>query len=100
MTGGDGQKDSGTASAPQHEEEPPAPPAAEQAPVAKKTARAEMQEKAEEDAFTPSGPARKIVSVPTPETNKASAQNAATGDDVQNKIAALQRQLSDLTKKA
>ena len=42
---------------------------------------------------------KKLVAVPTPETTKATAQNAS-GDDVQNKIAALQRQLSELAKKA
>jgi len=102
MPGSDGQKDHGEmpGAASHPEEESPAPPA-EQSAAAKKSSRTEMQEKAEEDAFTPSanmGSSRKIVSVPTPETNKASAQNAATGDDVQNKIAALQRQLSDITK--
>jgi wobble nucleotide-excising tRNase len=63
--------------------------------------RDDVQDKNEEDAFTPSvniKPARKIVSVPTPETSKASAQSTVSGEDVQNKIAALQRQLSDLTK--
>ena len=82
-------------------EEVQAAPSPESQPAAKKQSRADIQEKAEEDAFTPSAnisPARKIVSVPTPETAKAAAQNNASGDDVQNKIAALQRQLSDLTK--
>jgi polyhydroxyalkanoate synthesis regulator protein len=79
----------------------PSPAAAPEPSPARKQSRAEAQEKAEEDAFTPSAnlsPAKKIVSVPTPETSRAAAQNPASGDDVQNKIAALQRQLSDLTK--
>ncbi len=41
---------------------------------------------------------RKLSAVPTPETSKAAAQNAASGDDVQSKIAALQRQLSELAR--
>ena len=41
---------------------------------------------------------KKLAAVPTPETTKATAQSAASGDDVQNKIAALQRQLSELAK--
>jgi polyhydroxyalkanoate synthesis repressor PhaR len=65
-----------------------------------KHSRAEIQEKAEEDAFTPSAnlsPKRIVQPVPTPETTKA-VQSATGGEDVQNKIAALQRQLSDLAK--
>ncbi|MDE1900869.1 MAG: polyhydroxyalkanoate synthesis repressor PhaR [Alphaproteobacteria bacterium] len=63
----------------------------------------DLQEKAEEAAFTPSiksGPAKKgPTAIPTPETTKAAAAQApVTGDEVQNKIAALQRQLSDLAK--
>jgi polyhydroxyalkanoate synthesis repressor PhaR len=65
--------------------------------------KAEAQEAAEEAAFTPSAsvsPIKKVTPIPTPETAKAAAQNAnANGSgDVQNKIAALQRQLSDLAK--
>lgn len=41
-----------------------------------------------------------VAAVPTPETTKATAQNAVSGEEVQNKIAALQRQLSELAKKA
>jgi len=44
-----------------------------------------------------SRPAKKLVAVPTPETTKAS-HRSISGEDVQNKIAALQRQLSDLAK--
>ncbi len=44
-----------------------------------------------------SRPAKKLVAVPTPETSKAS-HRSISGEDVQNKIAALQRQLSDLAK--
>ncbi len=40
---------------------------------------------------------KKPVAVPTPETTKA-AQKSVSGEDVQNKIAALQRQLSELAK--
>ncbi|MDE2030066.1 MAG: polyhydroxyalkanoate synthesis repressor PhaR [Alphaproteobacteria bacterium] len=76
-----------------------APAETEAAAPASKT---DAQEKAEEDAFTPSpslsAPKKKPMIVPTPESDKAVAQNAVTGDDVQNKIAALQRQLSDLAK--
>ena len=55
---------------------------------------------AEEKAEKPSNvAAKKIAPVPTPETAKAmAAQSNVTGEDVQNKIAALQRQLSDLAK--
>lgn len=52
------------------------------------------QEKAEEAAFTPSS---KITPMPTPATTQAT-QSAASGEEVQNKIAALQRQLADLAK--
>jgi polyhydroxyalkanoate synthesis repressor PhaR len=65
-----------------------------------KPSKAEMQEKAEEDAFTPASnlsTMKKVTPMPTPETARAS-QNSGTGEDVQNKIAALQRQLSDLAK--
>lgn len=41
---------------------------------------------------------KKLAAVPTPETTKATAHSAVSGDDVQNKIAALQRQLSELAK--
>jgi polyhydroxyalkanoate synthesis repressor PhaR len=67
---------------------------------ASKPSKAESQEKAEEDAFSPSPSVtamKKITPMPTPETARASS-SASTGDDVQNKIAALQRQLSDLAK--
>jgi polyhydroxyalkanoate synthesis repressor PhaR len=43
-------------------------------------------------------PKKKLTAVPTPETTKATAQNAVSGEDVQNKIAALQRQLSELAR--
>lgn len=61
-------------------------------PAASATAVEEEAEQAAEGAFTPS------VSMPTPATEQA-AQSASTGDDVQNKIAALQRQLADLAKR-
>jgi polyhydroxyalkanoate synthesis repressor PhaR len=41
---------------------------------------------------------KKLMAVPTPETAKATAQKAVSGEEVQNKIAALQRQLSELAK--
>jgi len=66
----------------------------------KAASRAEAQEAAEEAAFTPSATSassKKVTQMPTPETSKA-AQSNVTGEDVQNKIAALQRQLSDLAK--
>lgn len=67
-----------------------------QAGDASKAQAADEQEKAAEAAFTPSAPgAPNVTSMPTPATDKASA---ASGDDVQNKIAALQRQLADLAK--
>jgi polyhydroxyalkanoate synthesis repressor PhaR len=65
-----------------------------------KPSKAEIQERAEEDAFTPSSSIsqmKKVMPMPTPQTSKAS-QSSPSGDDVQNKIAALQRQLSDLAK--
>jgi hypothetical protein len=41
---------------------------------------------------------KKLTAMPTPETAKATAQKAASNEDVQNKIAALQRQLSELAR--
>lgn len=41
---------------------------------------------------------KKLTAVPTPETKKVVQQNGASGEDVQSKIAALQRQLSELAK--
>jgi len=41
---------------------------------------------------------KKPTVVPTPETTKAAAQKAVSGEEVQNKIAALQRQLSELAR--
>ncbi|MBV8061173.1 MAG: polyhydroxyalkanoate synthesis repressor PhaR [Alphaproteobacteria bacterium] len=52
----------------------------------------DVAEQAAEGAFTPS------VAMPTPATQQAS-QTAPGGEDVQNKIAALQRQLADLAKR-
>ena len=98
---GGAQKEGAKAGDSDSTDEDPAPASASTDTI---RSRAEAQEKAEEDAFTPSAnlnAGRKIVSVPTPETNKATAQGGAQaggGDDVQNKIAALQRQLSDLSK--
>jgi polyhydroxyalkanoate synthesis repressor PhaR len=64
-----------------------------------KASRVDSQEAAEEAAFTPStSTGKKVTPMPTPETARAAAQSSVTGDDVQNKIAALQRQLSDLAK--
>ncbi len=56
---------------------------------------AEDQEEAAEAAFTPSAPSN-VSPMPTPATTQASS--SPSGDDVQNKIAALQRQLADLAK--
>ncbi|MFY9287204.1 MAG: polyhydroxyalkanoate synthesis repressor PhaR [Alphaproteobacteria bacterium] len=56
---------------------------------------ASEQERAEEAAFTP---ASNITPMPTPATNQAS-QSQTSGEDVQNKIAALQRQLAEMNKK-
>jgi polyhydroxyalkanoate synthesis repressor PhaR len=73
-----------------------------------KQSKAEAQEQAEEAAFTPSvssgshasvSSIKRVSPIATPETTKALAQSASgTGEDVQNKIAALQRQLSELAK--
>jgi len=52
----------------------------------------EEQEAAAEAAFTPAN----VKQMPTPATMQASS--APAGEDVQNKIAALQRQLADLAK--
>ena len=63
--------------------------------------RPKAHAKTEETSSSSTGSSRstkKLAAVPTPETTKATAQNAASGDDVQNKIAALQRQLSELAK--
>jgi polyhydroxyalkanoate synthesis repressor PhaR len=68
-------------------------------PTTTETTRVETKGKVEEDTpFVARAPNRRIMAVPTPETTKATAQSAVTGVDVQNKIAALQRQLSDLAK--
>ena len=84
-------------------ESAPEEPAAPKAPPKQTSAEArqDAQEEAEEAAFTPSVKPtsnKRITAVPTPETTKAAAQNAVSGEDVQNKIAALQKQLSDLAK--
>lgn len=47
---------------------------------------------------TSGSPKKKLTAVPTPETSKVTGQNAISGEDVQNKIAALQRQLSELAR--
>jgi polyhydroxyalkanoate synthesis repressor PhaR len=51
-------------------------------------------EKAAEAAFTPSN----VMSMPTPATTQASNVSQASSEEVQQKIAALQRQLADLAK--
>jgi polyhydroxyalkanoate synthesis repressor PhaR len=83
-------------------EKTPAAAAAPSPSSSSKASRAEMQEAAEEAAFTPSGSttSKKVTQMPTPETSRAASasQGNVSGDDVQNKIAALQRQLSDLAK--
>jgi polyhydroxyalkanoate synthesis repressor PhaR len=58
-------------------------------------------EHAAEAAFTPSSniTSSNVTPMPTPATTQASSSQApASGEDVQQKIAALQRQLSDLAK--
>ena len=59
-------------------------------------------EQAAEAAFTPSmniTPPTNVTPMPTPATTQAaSIQAAASGEEVQQKIAALQRQLSELAK--
>lgn len=67
------------------------------------TSTSTEQEKAEEAAFTPSAhtsyssaPAGNITPMPTPATTQAS--QAPSGEDVQGKIAALQRQLAEMAK--
>jgi polyhydroxyalkanoate synthesis repressor PhaR len=55
----------------------------------------EEQEAAAEAAFTP---AANVTPMPTPATVQASTSTAPSGEEVQNKIAALQRQLADLAK--
>lgn len=56
--------------------------------------KADTLEETEEVAFKPSS---NITPMPTPATNQASSA-PVSGEDVQNKIAALQRQLADLAK--
>jgi polyhydroxyalkanoate synthesis repressor PhaR len=57
------------------------------------------KEKVKDPEVAPAGQAKKkLTAVPTPETTKATAQKVITGEDVQNKIAALQRQLSELAR--
>jgi len=41
---------------------------------------------------------KKLQEIPTPETKKTVVQNQVSGTDIQNKIAALQKQLSDLAR--
>lgn len=52
----------------------------------------DKQEEAAEAAFTPGN----VTAMPTPATDRAAS--TPSGEDVQNKIAALQRQLADLAK--
>ena len=70
-------------------------------PASARQSKADSQERAEEDAFSPSSQMsspRKVSPMPTPETARAASQSGTSGDDVQNKIAALQRQLSEMAK--
>ena len=63
------------------------------------TSALDEREQAAEDAFTPSIVTNIKPVMPTPAVAQASAASAVSGgDDVQNKIAALQRQLADLAK--
>jgi len=64
------------------------------------SSKASEQEEAEEAAFTPSSAAASaptnVTHMPTPATTQAS--QPISGEDVQGKIAALQRQLADMAK--
>jgi polyhydroxyalkanoate synthesis repressor PhaR len=71
------------------------------APVSEVSTKAKEKAKEPESAtgHAHSAPAKKkLAAVPTPETTKAAAQKAISGEEVQNKIAALQRQLSELAR--
>ncbi|MDD4616980.1 MAG: polyhydroxyalkanoate synthesis repressor PhaR [Alphaproteobacteria bacterium] len=50
------------------------------------------------DSASPVPVKKKLTAVPTPETSKVTSQNAVSGEEVQSKIAALQRQLSELAR--
>jgi polyhydroxyalkanoate synthesis repressor PhaR len=50
------------------------------------------------DATASGATKKKLTAVPTPETSKVASQNAVSGEEVQSKIAALQRQLSELAR--
>lgn len=56
------------------------------------------KEKPKASEAAPATAKKKLTAVPTPETSKAAAQKAVSGEEVQNKIAALQRQLSELAR--
>lgn len=56
------------------------------------------KEKAKDAEIPASQPKKKLTAVPTPETTKAASAKAVSGEEVQNKIAALQRQLSELAR--
>jgi polyhydroxyalkanoate synthesis repressor PhaR len=60
-------------------------------------ARSDQNDKVAEAAFTPSM-SSKVTQMPTPATTTQVASGAVSGEEVQQKIAALQRQLSDLAK--
>jgi polyhydroxyalkanoate synthesis repressor PhaR len=72
----------------------PSPNAAKTKPAAE--ARSDQNDKVAEAAFTPSV-SSKVTQMPTPATTQASTV-PVSGEEVQQKIAALQRQLSDLAK--
>lgn len=81
-----------------------ATPSAKKKPENKPAPTAEIDDAEGEAAFTPSPMVKAVASVgsmamamPTPATTTAIAQSAPS-DDVQNKIAALQRQLAELAK--
>ena len=63
------------------------------------SSKRDEQEKAEEDAFNPAAmqQSSNITPMPMPATNQAS--QPVSGEDVQSKIAALQRQLAEMAKK-
>jgi polyhydroxyalkanoate synthesis repressor PhaR len=79
-------------------------PASASSPNFSSANKSAEQEESEEAAFTPSSnlstsnvPHSNVTPMPTPATAQAAASNVS-GEDVQNKIAALQRQLADLAK--
>jgi polyhydroxyalkanoate synthesis repressor PhaR len=70
-------------------------------PSAASSSKSSASSKSESESSSPAKASSKVTPMPMAETAKAAAaQSSMSGDDVQNKIAALQRQLSDLARKA